>query len=172
MSYLAGPATAHRTSTSITTLSCSSKIWCRRWLSRSLPAVKSAQVEWLSSLQSRHVPTTCHNADVFEECDVKRLYAYTSGRWLWNEKYQLDRRYVKFNLQELLQVSAQAVGARFCVKVEKLPEGNFNKVFLITIDDGRELIAKLPNPNAGRPHFTTASEAATMDYVWAPRFVT
>ncbi|KAI2478771.1 aminoglycoside phosphotransferase [Pyrenophora tritici-repentis] len=33
------------------------------------------------------------------------------------------------------------------------------------MDDGRELIAKLPNPNAGRPYFTTASEAATMDYL-------
>jgi hypothetical protein len=49
--------------------------------------------------------------------------------------------------------------------VQKLPEGNFSKVFLITMDDGKEVIAKLPNPNAGRAHFTTASEVATMDYV-------
>ena len=33
------------------------------------------------------------------------------------------------------------------------------------MDDGKEVIAKLPNPNAGRAHFTTASEVATMDYV-------
>ncbi|KAF2995261.1 hypothetical protein E8E13_003826 [Curvularia kusanoi] len=33
------------------------------------------------------------------------------------------------------------------------------------MDDGRELIAKIPNPNAGRAHYTTASEVATMDYV-------
>ncbi|KAF2272167.1 phosphotransferase enzyme family protein [Westerdykella ornata] len=33
------------------------------------------------------------------------------------------------------------------------------------MDDGRDVIAKLPNPNAGRAHFTTDSEAATMDYV-------
>ncbi|EFW21407.1 hypothetical protein D8B26_001612 [Coccidioides posadasii str. Silveira] len=31
--------------------------------------------------------------------------------------------------------------------------------------DGREVIAKLPNPNAGRLHFTTASEVATMDFL-------
>jgi hypothetical protein len=31
--------------------------------------------------------------------------------------------------------------------------------------DGRQFIARLPNPNAGRPHYTTASEVATMDYV-------
>ncbi|KAL3460871.1 hypothetical protein BJX64DRAFT_289811 [Aspergillus heterothallicus] len=33
------------------------------------------------------------------------------------------------------------------------------------MDDGREIIAKLPNPNAGRPHFTSASEVAAMDFL-------
>ncbi|EER39999.1 phosphotransferase enzyme family protein [Histoplasma capsulatum H143] len=33
------------------------------------------------------------------------------------------------------------------------------------MNDGREVIAKLPNPNAGRLHFTTASEVATMDFL-------
>ncbi|KAI9672324.1 MAG: hypothetical protein M1817_003346 [Caeruleum heppii] len=32
------------------------------------------------------------------------------------------------------------------------------------MDDGREVIAKVPNPNAGSRHFTTASEVATMDF--------
>ncbi|KAH8704499.1 kinase-like domain-containing protein [Phaeosphaeriaceae sp. PMI808] len=49
--------------------------------------------------------------------------------------------------------------------ITKLPEGNFNKTFIATMQDGRELIARLPNPNAGRPHYTTASEVATMAYV-------
>lgn len=44
-------------------------------------------------------------------------------------------------------------------------ERDRNKVFLITMNDGKEVIAKLPNPNAGRAHFTTASEVATMDFV-------
>lgn len=35
----------------------------------------------------------------------------------------------------------------------------------MTMDDGREVVAKVPNPNAGIPHFTTASEVATMDFV-------
>ena len=98
-------------------------------------------------------------------CDAEHLYQYTSGRWLWDENYQFARRYVKFDLPGLLKVSADAVGAHCCVEVKKLPEGNFNKVFLLTMDDDRKLIAKIPNPNAGRPHYTTASEVATMDYV-------
>ena len=33
------------------------------------------------------------------------------------------------------------------------------------MDDGQEVIAKVPNPNSGTPYFTTASEVATMDFV-------
>jgi hypothetical protein len=39
----------------------------------------------------------------------------------------------------------------------------YNKAAIMSMDDGREVIAKVPNPNAGVPHFTTASEVATMD---------
>ena len=41
----------------------------------------------------------------------------------------------------------------------------FNKAFLMSMNDGQEVVAKVPNPNAGVPHFTTASEVATMDFV-------
>lgn len=68
-------------------------------------------------------------------------------------------------MTELARIAAQVTRSKSCIQVQKLPEGNFSKVFLITMDDGKEVIAKLPNPNAGRPHFTTASEVATMDYV-------
>jgi hypothetical protein len=33
------------------------------------------------------------------------------------------------------------------------------------MDDGREILAKLPNPNAGPAHFTVASEVATREFV-------
>ncbi len=57
-------------------------------------------------------------------------------------------------------------GPNLALKIEKLPEGNFSRVFFaLTMDDGRDLIAKLPDPNAGQPHLTTASEVAKMDYV-------
>jgi hypothetical protein len=31
--------------------------------------------------------------------------------------------------------------------------------------DGRTVIGKVPNPNAGPPHYVTASEVATMSFV-------
>ncbi|KAE8138954.1 kinase-like domain-containing protein [Aspergillus pseudotamarii] len=97
--------------------------------------------------------------------DVDALRRLTSGRWLWREEEQLTCRYVKFELQELLDIAASVVGAQSCAQVLKASEGQYNKVFLLTMDNGREIIAKLPNPNAGRPHFTTASEVATMDFL-------
>lgn len=95
--------------------------------------------------------------------DLEALNRFTSGRWLWNERQHLACRYVKFDLSTLLQLAASAVGSRSCTQVLKISEGQYNKVFQLTMNDGREITAKLPNPNAGRPHFTTASEVATMD---------
>jgi hypothetical protein len=165
MLLLAASAALRRASTSNTIIGSLQMDWLRQQLAKSSRFARSAELASAPS-SSRQYTTTSHDADIFRDCNVEQFYKYTSGRWLWNEKYQLARRYVEFDLPGILQVSAQAIGARSCIKVEKLPEGNFSKVFLITMDDGRELIAKIPNPNAGQPHLTTASEAATMDYVW------
>ena len=51
------------------------------------------------------------------------------------------------------------------IRVSKYREGEYNKVFLLTMDNGTEVVAKVPNLNAGPPHYTTASEVATMEYV-------
>ena len=95
----------------------------------------------------------------------RMVYSFQLHRWLWNEEEQLARRFVKFDVAELAQIAARSVKSETCVEIHKLPEGSFNKVLHMIMDDGKEVIAKVPNPNAGSPHFTTASEVATMDYV-------
>ncbi|KAK2795791.1 hypothetical protein FQN52_003641 [Onygenales sp. PD_12] len=97
--------------------------------------------------------------------DLEVLNRFTSGRWLWRERQQLACRYVKFDMSKLLELAASLIGSKHCVQAVKISEGQYNKVFLLTMNDGREVIAKLPNPNAGRPHFATASEVATMDFL-------
>ena len=47
----------------------------------------------------------------------------------------------------------------------KIAEGSFNKVFLLTMDTGKQIIARIPHPNIGPAHYTTASEVATMHYL-------
>jgi hypothetical protein len=92
------------------------------------------------------------------------LFRYTSGRWLINEKDQLQQRFVKFNVESLCYQACSLFGdATKCVRIVKL-EGNFNKAFLLTMDDGHEVIAKIPCPNAGPPSLTTASEVATLKF--------
>lgn len=94
------------------------------------------------------------------------FFRYTSGRWIRDESAQLSERYLKFDVNALKQAAVDACpGASSVTKMAKLPEGNFNKVFLIQLDNGHEVIARLPNPNAGATTLVTASEVATMEFV-------
>jgi hypothetical protein len=47
----------------------------------------------------------------------------------------------------------------------KCIEGQFNKAFVMTMDNGVEVLAKIPNRNAGSAFYTTASEVATRNFV-------
>lgn len=97
---------------------------------------------------------------------MEDLRTYSAQRWIWNEEQQLRSRYVSFDLNALVQVAEEAAGNNaICVNVSKLPEGNYNKNFPVMMQDRRELVVKIPNPNAGPSHYTTASEVATMQYV-------
>ncbi|KAL8667152.1 MAG: hypothetical protein Q9168_007324 [Polycauliona sp. 1 TL-2023] len=92
-------------------------------------------------------------------------FRYTAGRFLFEEKDQMASRYVKFDTNALVDVAARSVASKSCVAVRKLSECQYNKGFLLTMDDGKRVVAKVPNPNAGRPHYGTASEVATMDFI-------
>ncbi|KAI9148392.1 phosphotransferase enzyme family protein [Paramyrothecium foliicola] len=93
------------------------------------------------------------------------LFTFTRGRFLFDEKNQLALRTVKFDMNELARVAAASVGADKCVHVQKCPDGFHNKAYVLRMDNGREVVAKVPTPNAGLPHYVTASEVATMDYM-------
>ncbi|KAJ5594706.1 uncharacterized protein N7459_000914 [Penicillium hispanicum] len=68
-------------------------------------------------------------------------------------------------MNELAKLAADSVGAEECIQVEKFPDGMFNKSFLFTMGNGAQVVGKVPNPNAGQAHYTTASEVATMDFM-------
>ncbi|KAL8840496.1 MAG: hypothetical protein Q9176_003822 [Flavoplaca citrina] len=105
---------------------------------------------------SRYRPHEGHNEDYFR---------FTRGRFVSNEQNEISQRYVRFNLHELARLAAKAVGSKSCVGIEKYPDGMYNKALLLTMEDGTQVVAKVPNPNAGRPRFTTASEVATMEFI-------
>ncbi len=75
----------------------------------------------------------------------------------------MKERYVRFNVQELMRAAAHAANKDRCASIVKMAEGGFNKVFLITMDDGSEVVARIPTAIAGPRRFSTASEVATLD---------
>ncbi|EGC45217.1 phosphotransferase enzyme family protein [Histoplasma capsulatum var. duboisii H88] len=97
--------------------------------------------------------------------NTEDFFSFTRGRFLRDETRVLSQRYVKFNVEELTRIAAEATGAHHCESVHKFADGMHNKALLLTMDNGTEVVGKIPNPNAGRPHFTTASEVATMDFM-------
>ncbi|PSN74826.1 hypothetical protein BS50DRAFT_606170 [Corynespora cassiicola Philippines] len=79
------------------------------------------------------------------------LYRYTRHRWLINENFELERRYLGFSLIHLVEA----------ISILKLTEGLHNKAFVLTMENGMEIVANPPNPNAGPAQYTTAPEVAT-----------
>ncbi|EGE07154.1 phosphotransferase enzyme family protein [Trichophyton equinum CBS 127.97] len=112
--------------------------------------------------RDEHTPGKITELNTYARDDIFR---YTSGRWLINEKHQLDQRFVEFSIDKLCSRAAAIFGPKTkCVRVVKI-EGNSNKAFLLTMDDGNEVIAKIPCPNVGAPLLTTASEVATLKFL-------
>jgi hypothetical protein len=83
----------------------------------------------------------------------------------FNEQARLAERYLRFNVEELKRVAAQCTRHDRCASILKLAEGADNKVFLLTMENGFEVIAKLPTPIAGPAHYLTSSEVATMEFL-------
>ncbi|KAH7883043.1 kinase-like domain-containing protein [Phlebopus sp. FC_14] len=90
-------------------------------------------------------------------------FRYTSGRWLYNESQQLSQRYTRFDVIALHRVVHTVCGSPI-VSMEK-KEGLFNKTFMISLENGKKVAARIKNPIAGPEHLMTASEVATMDFV-------
>ncbi|KAJ5551192.1 Mitochondria protein Fmp29 [Penicillium sp. DV-2018c] len=95
----------------------------------------------------------------------EEFFRNTSRRWIFNETDRLNERYVKFRPTELQRIAGESIQQDYCPDIIKFAEGGFNKVFLLRAKNGHEVIARIPTPIAGPPHYTTASEVATMDFL-------
>lgn len=113
------------------------------------------------------------------------LFADTSGRWLYvnalwtilkvslttecsvNEAVRGAERLRYFNVTELKRLAAAAAGqnAEDVIRFEKYGEGGYNRVFLITMRNDFQLIARIPYPATEPKYLAVASEAATLGYL-------
>ncbi|KAF2754306.1 hypothetical protein EJ05DRAFT_443943, partial [Pseudovirgaria hyperparasitica] len=94
-------------------------------------------------------------------------YLYTSGRWLNNDKLHREARCVRFDFAALCAKAVNVCpGATKVVQYEKR-EGGFNRAFLMTLDNGARVVARVPYRIADPRRLTTNSEVATMTYSMA-----
>ncbi|KAF9475592.1 hypothetical protein BDN70DRAFT_883544 [Pholiota conissans] len=91
------------------------------------------------------------------------LFSHTAGRWLYNNDTQLKARYAPFNLDGLVQQATMMVASPVREFV-KMADSN-NRAFLLTHENGTQIVARIPTPMSGPPVVTTASELATMDFL-------
>jgi hypothetical protein len=93
------------------------------------------------------------------------FFRFTKGRFVVNEEKEMALRHNPFDMNALARIAAEAAGSPNCVKIEKTTEGVYNKIFLMTMEDGCQVFAKVPDRNVRPGHFITASEVATMEFV-------
>jgi hypothetical protein len=91
-------------------------------------------------------------------------YTYTQGRWLDRDSQQREAREIRFDFDALLDIAVKSSnGAREVVSCRK-KEGSFNRAFVILLDNGAKVVARVPNRLAGPPRLTVSSEVATIQY--------
>ncbi|KAF3481968.1 uncharacterized protein GIQ15_04727 [Arthroderma uncinatum] len=91
--------------------------------------------------------------------------AYTAGRFLHQDELQRSVRHIQFNFSKLCEVAIRlSEGASRVTSYEK-KEGGYNRVFILSLDNGRRLVARIPTRVAGAPRLTTNSEVATIAYL-------
>lgn len=91
-------------------------------------------------------------------------YTYTSGRWLNHDKLERDSRYIQFDFAALCKKAVElCLGAGKVIRYEK-KEGGFNRSFVIIMNNGMRVVARLPTCIVGPRQLTTNSEVATMTY--------
>ncbi|KAH8723204.1 kinase-like domain-containing protein [Phaeosphaeriaceae sp. PMI808] len=110
----------------------------------------STAIPVIESQQRRVLPDPCH---------------YTTGRWLNQDKLHREARYVKFDFEAPCSKAVDVcTGAEKVIRYEKR-EGGFNRVFILHLDNGARVVARVPYRIAGPQRLTTNSEVATMSYV-------
>ncbi|KAJ5511558.1 Aminoglycoside phosphotransferase [Penicillium expansum] len=111
--------------------------------------------------QGAYLSITCRGRSIGRE----ELFAYTNGRFLVDEKNQLDRRYVKFDLDALCSTAATVGGQSSPITAIKKMEGGFSKVLLMQKENGMEVIAKIPCRIAGPAVSTTECEVGVLEFL-------
>jgi aminoglycoside phosphotransferase (APT) family kinase protein len=75
--------------------------------------------------------------------------------------------HVVLDVDGLRRLAAESVNQSLAdvVSLSKLAQGGFNHVFLITLRDGLQMVARIPYPITAPKYYAVASEVATIEYL-------
>ncbi|KAM3414316.1 hypothetical protein BST61_g10965 [Cercospora zeina] len=91
---------------------------------------------------------------------------YTCGSWLRDDVARRQARFVDFDFQLLCDRAVKLSPGATAVRSWLKKEGGFNRIFIMELDSGPRLVAKIPYPGVGLPQkLATASEVATITYL-------
>ena len=95
-------------------------------------------------------------------------------------RLELSLRRLEFSVEAIGEVAAKASNAKECSELSLLAEGKhfafslaelrssvggFNRLFSLALDNGKEVVVRMPFKNAGPRTLLTQSEVATMDFL-------
>ncbi|KAJ8114623.1 hypothetical protein OPT61_g3536 [Boeremia exigua] len=124
------------------------------------PALMSRPNSVAATSRAVHVPVSAKMTE-----QKMNPHKYTNGCWLNNDRLNREARYVEFNFAALCgKAVSVCTGATKVVRYEK-KEGGFNRVFILWLDNGAHVVARVPFRIAGPRRLTTNSEVATMAYI-------
>ncbi|KAK2865461.1 hypothetical protein FQN49_003544 [Arthroderma sp. PD_2] len=78
---------------------------------------------------------------------------------------QRQCRYLQFDFQLLCKTAVKLCPDASNVANYEKKEGGYNRVFILRMDTGKRVVARIPTRVAGPPRLTTNSEVATMAYL-------
>ncbi|PPQ88103.1 hypothetical protein CVT25_014400 [Psilocybe cyanescens] len=119
-----------------------------------------------SQLPSRRGSNILDPKSLMKDLDSE-LFNYTTGRFLANEALRLRERRRVFDIPGLFGIIATALHCKTeeIVGFRKLGEGGLNRIFLVTLGTGFQLVARIPYPILIPKAYALASEVATMTFL-------
>jgi hypothetical protein len=134
-----------------------------RWHSVVSTFISSLPTRWGSLASTRRQATRSVSWTMATEKSPSNIKGTEHNEPPMSGRHPTDEDYKSF-IDRLGRLPGFSLdGKPRCISCDRLTEKS-NRVFLLTMDDGRQLVAKIQNPVSGLAGYTTESEVATMKF--------
>ncbi|PGH00170.1 hypothetical protein AJ80_09224 [Polytolypa hystricis UAMH7299] len=119
---------------------------------------------------SKTVPSAMNSNEYSSTCSqptspAQDPHSYTDGRWLHQDELQRRLRYLQIDFPLLCETAIKVCNGASKAADYVKKEGGYTRAFILTMETGKRVVARIPPPVAGPPRLTTNSEVATITYL-------